>query len=136
LEKRKEGIMTNLYLDRLKTRRLKIDWEALMQKSMEDGPLKKTRESFFSWISLSRSQDEDPGQRLENCLMFVCGRVGVHTMDSILRLHDHKGCLEVHSTRSLLRKEKKAFRDAWSEIGYEPNIEFISREHGEEPEPD
>ena len=67
---------------------------------------KAVHSTLFSWISFSRSHDEDPGQRLENCLIFVCGRVGVQTMDSILELHDHKGCLEVHSNRSLRSNEE------------------------------
>lgn len=98
----------------------------------------------FPWIELVRLDgstgrlDQPPGEinRLREVFGFVCGRLGAGPWtDAILSLTDTKGNLEVQSTRGLREHEKKAFREAWGEMGGETleNVEFISREDDNGP---
>ena len=71
--------------------------------------------------------------RLNRVIGFVCGRLassgvqkpGEVVAESISKIHDHKGTLEVHWSSALAAfKYGHFFIEAWSEVGGEGSLDF------------
>lgn len=81
----------------------------------------------------SRYEGGEDNRRCQDVWLFALGLLGGgasmnELRAKVARVHDHKGALIIATRRTLTSREMNAFRQAWSQIGYEPtaNVEFYN----------